>query len=426
MTDTPLRILVVLPLYGGSLPVGRFAAQALKELGHMVEVFESPAFHQGYTALSKLGVAGNRLEYLENSYLQVVGQGVVAKVESFEPDLVFAMAQAPLSRQVLKRLRKDGVPTAMWFVEDYQLFTYWQAFAPFYDLFAVIQKGPFFEELAKAGQNNAMYLPLAAAPAFHAPQDLSPLEKREWGSQVSFMGAGYPNRRMAFRRLLNLDFKIWGNDWEGDMVLKPYIQKDGRRVTPEECVKIFNATDINLNLHSCVDPDTLVSGGDFVNPRTFELASCEAFQLVDERALLPESFEPDEMATFTSLDDLLEKIRYFAANPDERKTMAKRARQRVQAEHTYGHRMQAFLDFAAQRLPDWPKPRSRDTALDGLPPEFRSQVSAMLDELGLTSQASFDDLLTAIKARQGALSELDTALLFLEEWRKQYGSKKAA
>lgn len=35
-----LRILVVLPLYGGSLPIGRYCASALGELGHMVDVFE--------------------------------------------------------------------------------------------------------------------------------------------------------------------------------------------------------------------------------------------------------------------------------------------------------------------------------------------------------------------------------------------------
>ena len=38
--NTPLRILVVLPLYGGSLPIGRYCAQALRDLGHLVEEFD--------------------------------------------------------------------------------------------------------------------------------------------------------------------------------------------------------------------------------------------------------------------------------------------------------------------------------------------------------------------------------------------------
>ena len=70
----------------------------------------------------------DHLDHLENSFLQVVSQAVLAKVEAFSPDMVLALAQAPLSRQALKRLRRDGVPTAMWFVEDHELFTYWKAF----------------------------------------------------------------------------------------------------------------------------------------------------------------------------------------------------------------------------------------------------------------------------------------------------------
>ena len=75
----------------------------------------------------------------------------------------------------------------MWFVEDHRLFTYWQAFAPFYDLFAVIQKEPFFEKLAAIGQKNVLYLPLAADPAVHRPLALTPVERRRYGAEVSFM-----------------------------------------------------------------------------------------------------------------------------------------------------------------------------------------------------------------------------------------------
>ena len=205
-----LRILVVLPLYGGSLPIGRYVASALKGEGHMVEVFEAPEFYPAYESLDKLKVTTDRLEYLQNTFLNVVSQSVLAKVETFEPDMVLAMAQAPLNRQALKRLRRDGVTTAMWFVEDSNLFTYWKGFAPLYDIFAVIQKGQFFSDLESIGQSNALYLPLAAQPDFHRPMDLTPVEQRKFGSELSFMGAGYPNRRVAFRELVSRDFKIWG------------------------------------------------------------------------------------------------------------------------------------------------------------------------------------------------------------------------
>jgi len=418
-----LRILLVLPLYGGSLPVGRFCASALSRLGHLVETVESPDFQPTYLALRNLKVAGDKLDYLQNSYLQLVAQAVVAKAETFAPDMVLAMAQAPLSRQALKKFKSLGIPTAMWFVEDFRLFTYWQAFAPLYDVFAVIQKEPFGEELEKIGQPNHLYLPLAADPIFHVPLDLTPQERCRFGSDLSFMGAGYPNRRVAFRQLLNHDFKIWGNEWDGDPVLAPYVQEGGRRVSSEECVKIFNASKINLNLHSSIDPERLVTNGDFVNPRTFELAACGAFQLTDSRSLMDEAFAADEVVRFASLAEMKEKIVHYLAHEDERTAIAARARARVLAEHTYDARMQTLLDFCAERLTGWPKERERpgDAVEAALPEDLRRELAALRERLGLSGEASFDDLVWAVRGQQGKLSPLDTTILFLDEWRKQYG-----
>ncbi len=415
-----LRVLLVLPLYGGSLPVGRYCATALRELGHVVEVFEAPEFHGAFTALKSLRVGADRLEYLENSFLQVVSQAVLAKTESFAPDLVLALAQAPLSRQALQRLRREGVATAMWFVEDFRLFTYWRAFAPLYDVFAVIQKEPFFEELAAIGQPNALYLPLAADPGFHRPLDLSPAERRGYGSDLSFLGAGYPNRRLAFRRLMHLDFKIWGSDWDGESLLAPLLQRKGERIAPDEAVKIFNAARINLNLHSSVQTKELVAPGDFVNPRTFELAACGAFQLVDRRSLLPELFAAGDLATFGSLEELEERIEHYLRQPEERQAMARRARERVLAEHCYTHRMQSLLTFVGQRLAPWPRERAVDPASSVLPPDLQQELAALLQRLELPPTTNFDDLVWSLRQQQGVLSELETSILFLDEWRKQY------
>lgn len=420
MSQNRLRILVVSPMYGGSLPVARFAMSGLQELGHIVEGFEAPAFHGAYEALEEMRVTTDRLDYLHNSFLQFVGQAVLAKVETFEPDLVVALAQAPLTQQVLKRLRRDKVATAMWFVEDFRLFTYWQAFAPLYDVFAVIQKDYFFKQLRSIGQENAVYLPLAAQPDFHHPLDLSVADKRTFGAKVSFMGAGYPNRRMAFRELLSFEPKIWGTEWDGDHVLKPYVQWEGARVSSEDCVKIFNATEVNLNLHSSVRADKLVTFGDFVNPRTFEVAACGAFQLVDERALMAESFADGELATFTSLEDLKEKIAYYLKHPEERQAIAERGRARVLADHTYAIRMQSLLDFTAERLSDWPPEREQSAADADLPPELAKDINRLRAKLGLPADVGFADLVWSIRQRQGKLTDLETAVLFLDEWKKLY------
>ncbi|UZP68347.1 glycosyltransferase [Desulfovibrio mangrovi] len=416
-----LRVLVVLPLYGGSLPVGRFCVEALKELGHTVEVFEAPSFHSAFSALKDLRVTTDRLEYLENSFLQVVSQAVLAKVETFEPDLVFCLAQAPLNRQALKRLRKDGVATAMWFVEDFRLFTYWRSFAPFYDYFAVIQYEPFISELRDIGVDNALYLPMAALPSMHRKLELSPMEQRKYGSDVSFLGAGYPNRRIAFRQLTHLDFKIWGTEWDGEPLLERHVQMKGARISSEDCVKIYNATKINLNLHSSVNARELVSGGDFVNPRTFELAACGAFQLVDRRSLMSDLFDSDELVTFGSMEEMLDKIQTYLGDEAERQAIAEKAQARVLRDHTYANRMRTLTEFIASRREGWPVPRSESAMLpDDIPEELRVELAALMQRLNIPADAAFQDIVWAIRQQNGQLSSVETAVLFLDEWKKQY------
>lgn len=422
--EHPLRILVVLPLYGGSLPIGRYCASALGELGHVVDVFEAPAFHDAHVALRGLRVAEDRTEQLENSFVNLLGQAIYARIERFEPDLVLALAQAPMSRQLLQRLRKEGIPSAMWFVEDYRIFSYWRAFAPLYDFFFVIQKEPFLSLLKEAGVPNAGYLPLAALPAFHKKVELTPGQRREYGADLSFLGAGYPNRRVAFRALLGRDFKIWGSDWEGDELLASRVQRGGARISAEDSVLVYNAAKININLHSSLKTDALVSGGDFVNPRTFELASMGAFQLVDKRALMPELFRLDgedaELAVFSSPAEMETAIDFYLAHPEAREEVAQRGRARVLAEHTYQHRMQALLDFVRSRLPDWPRPRAAQPWPEGLSDGMREDLTLLLARLGLPGDASFDDVVARLRSQSGELESLEAGLLFLDEWRKQY------
>lgn len=419
-----IRVLVVLPMYGGSLPVGRYCAQALQELGHCVDIFEAPEFYSAFSAFKGLKVTTDRLAYLENSFLQVVSQAILAKVETFEPDLVLCLAQAPMSQNVLKRLSRDGVVTAMWFVEDWQVFTYWRAFAPLYDFFAVIQKEPFSLELERIGVRDFLYLPMAAHPTLHRPLVLTPVENRQYRADVSFMGAGYPNRRLAFRRFSGFEFKIWGTEWDGDAALAPFVQQNGARMSPEECVRIYNATKVNLNLHSSIHSKQLVSKGDFVNPRTFEIAACGGFQLVDRRSLMPELFKIDcpdaELVVFDSMEECTDVIHEWLGNESGRLHIAERARQRVLSEHTYAHRMETLITHIRQKRNGWPAKSTSHILSAALPPEMERELAELIQQLGLPQDTAFEDLVAALRSRQGRLTALETGILFLDEWRKQY------
>ncbi len=157
----------------------------------------------------------------------------------------------------------------------------------------------------------------------------------------SFMGAPYPNRVHLFRRLQEYDLKVFGEGWSSRPV--PGVVIGDRRITTAEARSIYRSSKINLNLHSSLDKT--VMGGDFVNPRTFELAGLKCFQLVDARELIPEHFEVgEEIVWFSDEKDLIEKISYFRAHAKARDEIAEKSRKRVFEQHLYEHRVLEMVD----------------------------------------------------------------------------------
>jgi spore maturation protein CgeB len=339
------KIMVVTPVCGGSLPISRHAAHALSDLGHEVVTADMTSLDTFYQRVWRARAAEGRQAAVQDRLMAFAGEYITFLAETEAPDLVLALAQAPLNRTALQKLRALGIPTAFWFVEDYRLMTYFRSLAPFYDYFFHIQGRAMETELTRLGLTRFLYLPLAADPDVFKPidnqQTLAP-----YRADLSFMGAGYPNRRAFFTQLLDYDLKIWGTEWDLSSPLGQVVQDRGRRVSTEETVLIYNAARINLNLHSSIFSSGLDNQGDFVNPRTFEVASCGAFQLVDKRRPLEKHFEPEkEIVTFHNIEDLKEKIDYYSDHPQERKNISQKARNRVLSQHTYHHRMKTMLDY---------------------------------------------------------------------------------
>ncbi|RNC67286.1 MAG: hypothetical protein ED859_15545 [Desulfuromonadales bacterium] len=337
-----LRILVVNPIYGGSLPAAHHCARALRALGHQVIPFESETLAPGIDFGKQFTYNQSRRAF-QAGLTQLLSQAVEIRVRETRPDMVLALAQAPLLPDTMRRLEQGGIPTAFWFVEDYRVLTYWRESAPYASYFFGIQKDNFAAELERVGVSRYAYLPTCAAPEVHRPLELTRAERDEFGSPLSFVGAGYYNRQIFFKGLTDYPFRIWGSDWPLISPLSPYLQRQSARIDTETCVRIFNASAVNLNLHSSTTCDGVAPDGDFVNPRTFEIAACGAFQLVDRRSLLPELFGEGDLATFGSLAEARDTIDRHLHDEEARRHVALRGRERVLAEHTYERRMEELV-----------------------------------------------------------------------------------
>lgn len=125
--------------------------------------------------------------------------------------------------------------------------------------------------------------------------------------------------------------------------------KSGIWLTPEETAKFYYGSRIVLNLHRSHDDDSYNCNARkieafSVNPRTFEIAASGAFQMTDERSDLLNFYTPgEEVITYQSPEDCMDKIRYYLTHEDERREIALRSLRRTLLEHTYFKRIQALL-----------------------------------------------------------------------------------
>ena len=228
------RVMLAGPIYGGTETTFRYVKEALITLGADVTAFDAAPFRQSYFLMDEVTPNEIHRHQLKSLYSNLLGEAMVAMADDCRPDLILVMAQAPLDIGSLARLRELKVPIAFWFVEDFRTLKYWERVAPYYDYFFTIQKGEFHDRLGKAGARCVAYLPQAAAPLHHKPLTLSPEEVKRYGSDISFMGAGYNNRRIFFSGLLDYDFRIWGTEWDLGSAIGQRVVNQNSRLSPEE------------------------------------------------------------------------------------------------------------------------------------------------------------------------------------------------
>lgn len=190
--------------------------------------------------------------------------------------------------------------------------------AKYYD-WHFVQRPENIKEYKDCGANNVDFCFRSFDPEFHRPLALSEIDKQKHQTQVGFVGS-YEEEREDFIAYLiqnGINVSVSGDAWAGkkhwNLIEKKYV---GESVYGDEYIKRINGMDICLHFLRKGNRDTQDS-------RTFEIPACKVFMLA-ERSILHEQFfeENREAVLFATKEELLEKVRYFLANSEERKTIA--------------------------------------------------------------------------------------------------------
>lgn len=185
--------------------------------------------------------------------------------------------------------------------------------------------------------NHELYTPA------EAPQDID----------ISFVGMPHGDR-VAFLNGLaerGLGVEAFGYGWQG----RP-------RLPFHQMVRLFSRSKINLNLSNAS-----MMTGQQIKGRNFEIPGAGGFLLSGQADGLDEYFEDGrEIVTFSDVDDLAGKARFYLAHDTERVRIAKNGYERTLAEHTWHHRFDQIFREAGQRLSSH-APRSQAQAVVPLP-----------------------------------------------------------
>ncbi|TDF95188.1 CgeB family protein [Paenibacillus piri] len=278
-----------------------------------------------------------------------VRDDVARLVSELHPDLVLVILGDMFPVAQVEAIRKMGVKTAVWFTDDPYYTDVTANYAAYYDFVFTqeISCVPLYQSL---GCSHVHYLPLAVHTAiFHRNEEVSK------DTDICFLGTAWINRIALFDQIASelnrYQTLVVGPDWGklGHKLLPDKIQPVF--LSPEQSAYCLNASKIAINNHRAYDDTTFFDKNSrrlpahSINPRTFEIAACGTFQLTDVREELVHNYTVGkEIETYSSPEELIEKIRYYLTHEEERNTIALRGLHRTLQEQTYPHRLKQLLN----------------------------------------------------------------------------------
>jgi spore maturation protein CgeB len=177
-------------------------------------------------------------------------------------------------------------------------------------------------------------------PVVHRSVRLTADEKQKFGIDLCFIGNSHFEgsiRYETIRTILDsfIDIRCWGVDWRNTSVFKEYPASFRNAVYGEDMVKVYNASKIAFNIN-----------GDYpyLNVRNFEAPACGICTITSMVEGLENWFVPgQEVVVYTSVQELIEKIKYYLSHDEERESIALAGQRRAHRDHTLQKRFSELL-----------------------------------------------------------------------------------
>jgi spore maturation protein CgeB len=335
-----MRVLLVCEYWYGT--GGWSYRKYLEQLGCAVDIFDyRRVFFSAGASLPVVSAITRRINR------QRMNRAFVQTVAKLAPDAVFFLKGETIYASAIRRARERYNPVLVqWYpdgpfnVEVKNATRDSIASIPLFDIYYIYARS-LIAPLQIAGARRVEYLPFCYDPdMLRPPATISEEDRLKYATDVVFAGTWEPMREWWLEQLTGIGLSIWGNSWEMAKADSPAMTSwKGKAVYGEEISKLFAVSKIHLNFLREQNKDSN-------NVRTFEIPGFGGFLLTQRSREQAEELyvEGKEIVCFDTVDELIDKARYYLLHEDERLAIAGRGHARAVQEHQAIHRLRRVVD----------------------------------------------------------------------------------
>ena len=220
-----------------------------------------------------------------------------------------------------------------------------------YDLFVTTKSFHLENARREFGDSRIHYLPHGYTQDLHRPLATTEADRQ---TDVLYIGNASADKAALMTALASAmpekTIRIIGNGWTHFARGSPMERAvAGHAVHGDYYAAEVARAKIVLAFHWGADSST--GFADLVSTRSFEIPACGGFMLhVDNDEIRSLYDVPGEIDTFTSPEDLVAKVRYWLAHPEERAAVAARGHARAVPAYSYVERGRELAALVEQRL----------------------------------------------------------------------------
>jgi hypothetical protein len=317
-------------LYAGIMSPGsatQFRRLALERLGHQLVVVDTGQYAVKNSLLQKILfriAAGPHANRLNRDVLRIA--------QAERPDVFWAEKQLLITPRTLKKLNAMGITTVSYMIDNPfgpRKDPGWRMYLkclPHYDLH-VQQRDVSLVAYKEHGAKDVVKVLIGFEPTVHFPPP-EPITDKDCTREISFVGTSYDDRAATLTKLIEMGLPVtisgperrWRRSLRPEIMRKSYIA--GEFYSKEYREAIWRSK-INLSFLT-------KSNEDEYTQKTFEIAGCGEFMIVERSEGHTSRFKEDEEAVFFSTpEELVEKIKRYLPDEEARRRIGLAGRERA-------------------------------------------------------------------------------------------------